>query len=139
MNYNDYLLKCNVLTEEEFNTIISLFPRVNDEDVDIDEYSGRDYDDLCKEICNAFLIQFDYAYCDSVDYINRTLVIEDVNTFEDLEEIKKTLSKWTIKNYDLLKKEITEYKDDFDRDSLIETIKGFSTKKLKQIVDQYDD
>jgi len=138
MNYNDYLKKCSVLTESEFNDVISLFPEVDEVDVNIDEYTGNDLDNICVEICNGFLADnFWHAYCDTADYANRTLVIEDVNSLKDLEEIKNALSKWTITNYDELVEEIEENDPDSERNSLIEKIRSLSIEKLRGIVEMY--
>jgi hypothetical protein len=114
ITYKDLLKKCNVISEEDFNKIIDSLPEFDDLESIPDL---TDFDDVVLVFIEEILSRlFDYVYPDSIDFDNLELELGDVQSVEDLEEIKSTFSNWTITNYDECLEEIKEIEEDQAKD-----------------------
>lgn len=137
--YEQFLDKAGVISEESFNEIIDSLPDFDIDDADFSNlYDFSSKNEILESIFSVILNQWNYVYVDNLDFDSKTVELDDVETIEDLEEIKNTLSKWTISNYEDLKESINEKNEENDEKSLlISLIMDLDINKLKEIVDKY--
>ena len=137
--YEQFLDKAGVISKESFNEIINSLPDFDIDDADFSNlYDFSSKNEILESIFSVILNQWNYVYVDNLDFDSKTVELDDVETIEDLEEIKNTLSKWTISNYEDLKKSINEENKENDEKSLlISLIMDLDINKLKEIVDKY--
>ena len=137
--YEQFLDKAGVISEESFDEIIDSLPDFDIDDADFSNlYDFSSKNEILESIFSVILNQWNYVYVDNLDFDSKTVELDDVETIEDLEEIKNTLSKWTISNYEDLKKSINEENKENDEKSLlISLIMDLDINKLKEIVDKY--
>ena len=143
--YKEFLEKLEIISEDEFNKMLCLFP----EDLDISNYSfddlySDDYGDIdqvATSIINNILLEdFSYSWCDSVNVTNKSLELNDVQDLRDLEEIVNgPLCEWNIVNYEDLKKSIledeSEDKEDITRNKILSYIQTFDSENLNKVLD----
>ena len=113
--YQEFLDAIGIISENDFNEIIDSLPNFNiDESIsrDIDFYDLSSLDSVSSIIINEILKNWDYCYAEDVDFIDKTFELNDVDSLEDLKEIKNTFPKWTIINYDDLKSQIEEERNE---------------------------
>ena len=137
--YEKFLDKAGVISEESFNEIIDSLPDFDIDDADFsDLYDFSSKNEILESIFSVILNQWNYVYVDNLDFDSKTIELDDVETIEDLEEIKNTLSKWTISNYEDLKESIDKESEENDEKSLlISLIMDLDINKLKEIVNKY--
>lgn len=128
--YEQFLEACNVMSEQEFNEVIDSLPV---EEIDpIQCFEGlddlSDQDELSRTIIDNILYDWHYVFCDTANFNSKTFELEDVDSLEDLEEIKNKFKGWTISNYDELKEDLEKEeqlsKEEEEFDNLINTIKS---------------
>lgn len=128
--YEQFLKACNVMSEQEFNEVINSLPV---EEIDLIQcFEGlddlSDQDELSRTIIDNILYDWHYVFCDTANFNNKTFELEDVDSLEDLEEIKNKFKGWTISNYDELKEAMEEEeklsKEEKEFDNLINIIKS---------------
>jgi hypothetical protein len=115
--YQEFLNKANIISEDLFNDIIKTLPDFDMEDAEMDnllDYNSQD--EIAAEIIATILQRWNYATCENVDFERRIFDVCDVDSREDLEEIKSTFSNWTITNYDECLEEIKEIEEDQTKD-----------------------
>lgn len=137
ITYKDLLKKCNIISEEDFNKIIDSLPEFDDLESIPDL---TDFDDVVLVFIEEILSRlFDYVYPDSIDFDNLELELGDVQSIEDLEEIKKLFSKWEITNYEELKSDLEkEVEEEKDYNTLINIIRSnASLEDLEKIIKEY--
>lgn len=136
ITYKDLLKKCDVISEEDFNKIIDSLPEFDDLESIPDL---TDFDDVVLVFIEEILSRFDYVYPDSVDFDNLELELGDVQSVEDLEEIKKLFSKWEITNYEELKSDLEqEAEKEKDFNTLMNIIRNnASLEDLEKIIKEY--
>lgn len=137
--YEQFLDKAGVISEESFNEIIDSLPDFDIDDADFSNlYDFSSKNEILESIFSVILNQWNYVYVDNLDFDSKTIELDDVETIEDLEEIKNTLSKWTISNYEDLKESINEgNKENDEKSLLISLIMDLDINKLKEIVNKY--
>ena len=111
--YQEFLDKANIISEDLFNDIIKTLPDFNMEDAEMNnlfEYDSQG--EIAAEIIATILQKWNYVTCENVNFEQRTFDVCDVNSKEDLEEIKSTFSDWTITNYDECLEELKEMEED---------------------------
>ena len=116
--YKKYLEGINVLQEEEFNKILEILPTdlldqaftnlKNDGTLYGYFDSTSDIDDVASDLVNLILQDIKYVYCEDFTISEASMYISDVDSLEDLEEIKNRFPKITISNYNDLKEWIFE-------------------------------
>lgn len=107
--YKQFLAAFGVISEEEFTKVINSLPDVNIDEVFSEQYSEyNNLDDIAYNIIASILDNWNSVYPDNVDFNNKIFELNDVNSVDDLEEIKDTFKGWTISNYDELKEELLE-------------------------------
>jgi hypothetical protein len=115
--YQEFLNKANIISEDLFNDIIKTLPDFNMEDAEMDNlFDYNSQNEIAAEIIATILQNWNYVTCENVDFERRTFDICDVDSREDLEEIKSTFSNWTITNYDECLEEIKEIEEDQAKD-----------------------
>jgi hypothetical protein len=115
--YQEFLNKANIISEDLFNDIIKTLPDFNMEDAEMDNlFDYNSQDEIAAEIIATILQNWNYVTCENVDFERRTFDVCDVDSREDLEEIKSTFSNWTITNYDECLEEIKEIEEDQAKD-----------------------
>ena len=116
--YKKYLEGINVLQEEEFNKILEILPTdlldqaftnlKNDGTLYGCFDSTSDIDDVASDLVNLILQDIKYVYCEDFTISEASMYISDVDSLEDLKEIKNRFPKITISNYNDLKEWIFE-------------------------------
>ena len=107
MTYKELLNKLEIISEEEFNSLVNSLPdNYDSSDLEIDLYDVQSIDGLAIKIIDEILKNWTMCWCDDANVEKRTTEIYDVQSIYDLEEIAETLKGWTISNYDELVDEI---------------------------------
>ena len=145
VTYKEFLELYNIISEEQFNELIKSLP-----DFDLESHTTIiDTDDLTSIetiteviLTNCILEDFSFVYAEVKSFENKELEIWDVQSLEDLEEIKNLLNKWTISNYDDIKQELLEEKQNTSEyneklDLFESIINNISVEQVKQIVNDY--
>jgi len=135
--YQQFLNEIEVISEDLFNEIIDSLPEVDIDLIDFDLYDPGSMDEIAQTIINYILGDWPNVYVDNIDFENKTFELDDINSLEDLEEIKKHFSKWTISNYeDIVEAIKQENKEENLLDSLIGIIRNrASIEQLQNFVD----
>lgn len=145
VTYKEFLEKTNAISESDFDEVASLFPSVNIDLLDVQDYDPLycDKDDLSRFFVAAILEDYRYVYIDELSFEDKTLTLEDVDTLDDLKSIKSILSDWTITNYNELEKCILEEEEENSEHAnkmkfISEFIDEIPMKDLKEFVSKYD-
>ena len=148
VTYKEFLEKTNAISESDFDEVASLFPSVNIDLLDVQDYDPLycDKDDLAKFFITAILEDYNYVYVDELSFEDKTLTLEDVYNLEDLKSIKEEFSDWTITNYNELEKCLLEEEEENKKDSehinkmelISEFIDNIPMEDLKEFVSKYD-
>lgn len=141
--YEQFLDSCNIIPECNFNEIIESLPEVDLDKVYFDSLYDLDVeDDIAKVIIDAILSNWQYAYCETADFENRTFELSDIESLEDLEEIKDYFcenSEWHIENYEDLKEELEQENKNINKQKLLDIISSNATlSDLEKIIKEYD-
>ena len=141
--YEQFLENCNIISEDKFIEIVESLPEVDLDKADFESLYYLDVeDDIAKAIIDVIVADWQYAYCEIADFENKTFELSDIESLEDLEEIRDYFSKysdWTIENYDDLKEELEkENKQTDDKEKLLYMISSNATlSDLEKIVKEY--
>ena len=138
--YQQFLESIGVITEDLFNEVIDSLPEIDIDLVNFELDEADSSNAIAIQIITYILQDWDYVYVDDIDFKHKTFLLEDVNSLEDLEEIKNTFTKWTITNYDdiveQLKEEEKESEEDKEFESLLNEIRyKANVEQLKKFVD----
>ena len=150
ITYKEFLGQFGIINEEDFNNIIKSLPdngegiEVGDTDLYINDLN--DVDEVCKQLLNLYLGDFDGAYIGDVNYSKETILLLDVESLKDLETIRELFSNWTIENYDELVEDIKELEANkpeveilCDKIRLIRPLlNNLSLEEVKNIVKTYE-
>lgn len=145
ITYNEFLEKCNVISEEDFNRLIFSLPQYDYSDLNSPDIT--DIDDVATAFIECVLNDFDWVYVDSIDANKLEFELGDIRFIEDLEEIKKLFPKWTITNYDKLKSELEKELEEEEKESDIRDkfdicmsiiLKNASLEDLEKIIKDYN-
>lgn len=134
--YQEFLDNLGIICEEDFNSVIDSLPEEDISNIDFN------YDDSCDDIANNIINQilsnWSYCYTEDVDFENKTFILQDVDSLEDLEEISKTFYKWTISNYEELVSIIKNTNDEeIEFDKLLIKIRNNATiEQLRNFANQ---
>lgn len=139
--YQKFLENIGVISEDLFNNIIDSLPEIDNIDsicFELDDAISSD--SMASQIIAHILQNWDYVYVYDLDSDNKMFSLDDVQSLDDLKEIKETFSKWTIANYDdiveQLKEEENEDKTSKEFESLIKTIRYNATiEQLREFAD----
>ena len=126
--YQEFLNNVGVIPEDLFNDIIDSLPNIDIANIDFsDLYELGSCDEISEYIISYKLNDWICCYSENINFENKTFELYDVESLEDLEEIKNFFSKWTITNYDELKETITESEEESKKldkiDELIQEIR----------------
>ncbi len=142
MDYKKLLAKVGIISEEEFNDIISNCPKIQDEkkfieNIDTDAAYHPD-DFTCAVIANWLSDNTEYAWIDYADYENKIISIYDYDSQDEAEFVKKTLESfgWNITNFQEEIDNMQDNQDEMDRDYCISKLKKLSVEQLKDICDK---
>lgn len=141
--YEQFLENCNIISEDKFIEIVESLPEVDLDKADFESLYYLDVeDDIAKAIIDVIVADWQYAYCEIADFENKTFELSDIESLEDLEEIRDYFSKysdWTIENYDDLKEELEqESKQTDNKEKLLYMISSNATlSDLEKIVKEY--
>lgn len=149
VTYKELLKHYDIISEEQFNELIKSLP---DFDLENHTITVIDIDDLTSIqgltesiLTNCILSDFEFVYAEVISFENKELELWDVQSLEDLEEIKNLLNKWTISNYDDIKQELLEEEQNDKKaseynkklDLFKSVINNISIEQVKQIVNDY--
>lgn len=138
--YQQFLESIGVISEDLFNKVIDSLPEIDIDLVNFELDEADSPNDIAIQIISYILQDWDYAYVDDLDFEDKTFSLDDVDSLEDLEEIKNKFTKWTITNYDdiveQLKEEEKESEEDKEFESLLNEIRyKANVEQLKKFVD----
>jgi hypothetical protein len=142
--YKQYLDKIGVISEEKFNQVSDMFPDVDISLLDIYDHSCTQ-SEVAKAFIDVILEDFNYVYSEDIDVETKTIDLWDVQSMEELKEIEKKLSGWTIANYDELVEEIQKSEKEYQADAehhkkvsmLMKIADNISVDEIKEIADKY--
>ena len=127
--YQEFLNSARIIPEDLFNEIVNSLPNIDIADIDFsDLYELDSCDEISEYIINYKLNDWNYCYSENTNFENKTFELNDVEFSEDLEEIKNFFNKWTIANYEELKRDIEEKEKECEEektfDKLIDIIES---------------
>ena len=138
--YQQFLESIGVIPEDSFNEVINSLPEVDIDLIDFELDEADSLDNIAEQIITYILQDWAFVYIENVDFENKTFSLEDVDSLEDLEEIKNTFTKWTITNYDdiveQLKEEEKESEEDKEFKSFLNEIRyKANVEQLRKFID----
>ena len=142
ITYDEFLNKMGVVSEAEFNSLVSSLPECDIFEVDFSLYDCEYLVDVATKIIEAILTKWNDCWVDTINLERHEITIFDVESVEDLNEIVETFKGWTILNYDEIKSEIES--DEISRTERNEKMNFFesvidniSLKELKKLLYDY--
>ena len=148
--YQEFLKKIGIISEEEFNKVASSFPTIDIEllntyDYDLDEL--RFYNKIATMFIEVILQEYAYVYVEDIDFDSKEISLGDIQSLEDLNNIQKELSNWTISNYEELKEDLLEAEQEDKNDKeycskinlINKVINNVPIEDLKEFVEKYVD
>lgn len=143
--YEQFLKKVEVLSREEFNKIVDLFPDVNIDSLDMYDYRCSPTE-VAEAFATVYLEEFDYVWVKDIDIEHKIINICDVQSLEDLRKIKEKFSGWEIGNYKELLEAIKEIEYDnesneeyFEKVRILSALANkLSIEEIKEISNKYD-
>lgn len=141
--YEQFLENCNIISEDKFIEVVESLPEADLDKADFESLYYLDVeDDIAKAIIDVIVADWQYAYCEIADFENKTFELSDIESLEDLEEIRDYFSKysdWIIENYDDLKEELEqENKQTDNKEKLLYIISSNATlSDLEKIIKEY--
>jgi len=143
--YQQFLEKICVISEDEFDEIVKEFPDIDISLLELNSYDDNTVDDVARAFVEVILRDYDYAYPDELDFEDRTISIEDIESLEDLESIKQKLSNWNITNYGELREYFLEEEKANEKDAehqkkmnlITNTIDNIPIEDLKEFIEKY--
>ena len=144
ITYQEFLENIGIISEDDFNEVVESLPDTDIDLVSFDQY--EDQDSLACSILGSFLINnYNSVYLYGIDFYRKELTLEDVNSLEDLEELKETLTGWTITNYDALKKILEERERENEKYRLINKkhkllnslAESLTLEQIQEIIEKY--
>ena len=143
--YQLFLEQIEVIPEDLFMDVVNSFPEFNIEEVDFDECDSQDY--IAKSILDYLLADgWSYAFADYINFENKEFEVLDVDSLEDLEEIRENFPKWSIVNYDDIKDTLEKEEKEKEKENefrkkmtlFTELAEKISLEQVENIVNNYD-
>lgn len=142
MDYKKLLTKVGIISEEEFNDIISNCPKIQDEEtfmLNIDIDCITDINDFTSSIIDDWLSDnTKYAWGEDINFKNKTLFIYDYDSLDEAELVKNILESygWKILNFQEEIENIENENDNRIKNNYLEKLSKLSTEDLKDICDK---
>lgn len=147
MKYKEFLEFANIISEKDYNEVLSVLPNIEYDEYDLDcPFDLDSKEQIADMFIRAMLNNWNSCYLDTLDYKTKTVCLCDIESLEDLEEIKNKLYPWVICNYEDLKEDLLEdleeklqKKVDNKRASLVAQLcKLVSVEELETLVKEYE-
>lgn len=115
--YLKFLSNCNIISEENFVSILNQIPNIDWDcfdwrELDIDEYD--DIGNIASEFISVGILnpETKYAHVDGLDLEEKTIELWDISDKEELDKLNNIFTKngWTIDNYSEIKESLEEQK-----------------------------
>lgn len=143
--YQQFLEKICVISEDQFNEIVKEFPDIDISLLELDSYDDNTVDDVARAFVEVILRDYYCAYPDELDFEDRTISFEDVESLEDLESIKQRFSNWNITNYDELREYLLQEEEENRKNTehqkkmilIADTIDNIPIEDLKEFIEKY--
>jgi hypothetical protein len=143
--YQQFLEKICVISEDQFNEIVKEFPDVDISLLELDSYDDNTVDDVARAFVEVILRDYDYVYPDELDFEDKTISFEDIESLEDLKSIKQRFSNWNITNYDELKEYLLQEEEENKKNAehqnkmnfIADTIDNIPIEDLKEFIEKY--
>lgn len=143
MKYDEFLRVTAIMPEEEFHEIVDTLPEISinefEESLRDDSYNMDSQYDLASVIINAILKRYTaYAYVDSLDLDSKYAHVDDIESIEELCNVRKAFlhTNWEIDSDD--EEEIEKAKrieaEESARNKCLKVINNLPTEKLKEII-----
>lgn len=140
-DYEYFLESVGVIDENSFYEVLHSFPKIDDiKGIDFsDTYDLESKDEISQCIINSILSNFPFVYCTDINFEEKTFELDDCDSLEDLENIKKLFSEsnWKLSNYDEVKQDLIDteiddenYKKTVMLRSIVDSIPFSEVKKL---------
>lgn len=140
--YKQFLAGLNILSEDEFKEVLEQFPGI-----EIDFSTLRpEYNVTQEELAfyifeNVVFNRWNGIFVEDTYWDNKLVILWDVQSIQDLEEIKATFPMWTIENYNEIienikekEKESKESQNRLQKDKLLNCLKQLSCEQLEKII-----
>lgn len=146
MDYKEFLSFADIISEEDYNKVLSILPNIEYDEFDLDcPYDLNSKGEIAEMFIKAMLCNWNTCYIESLDLETKTICLCDIESLEDLEEIKNKLDPWVISNYEDLKSDLLEEleeelqkKVDNKKASLVAQLcKVVSIEELETLVKEY--
>jgi len=143
--YQQFLEKICVISEDQFNEIVKEFPDIDISLLELDSYDDNTVDDVARAFVEVILRDYYYAYPDELDFEDRTISFEDVESLEDLESIKQRFSNWNITNYDELREYLLQEEEENRKNTehqnkmilIADAVDNIPIEDLKEFIEKY--
>ena len=139
--YQEFLNNAGIISEDLFNEIVNSLPEYDTNKADFSNLFMLDsQDEIASEIIATILFNWPCFTCENVDFERRTFDLVDGSSLEDLEEIKKAFSKWTINNYEECKEWFLDEKEDEEKTEFLRNydFSNVPLKDLKEFLKKYE-
>ena len=145
--YKQFLAGLNILSEDEFKEVLEQFPGI---EIDFSTLKLEDYDITQEGLAyyifeNVLSSRWNRVSIEDTYWDNKLVILWDVQSIQDLEEIKATFPMWTIENYDEIienikeqEKESKEIQNRLQKDKLLNCLKQLSYEQLEKIIEAND-
>lgn len=109
--------------------------------------SQNSSDNVSFHLINGMIISpyTSYAWIDHIDLDDKTIELEDIDTFDELKTVKDLLYPWTIKNYSVIYHDLIEscdYDDlpeeEREKKDILERILELPIETIKQFIKDYE-
>lgn len=143
--YLKFLSNCNIISEEDFISIINQIPNIDWDhfdwdEIDIDEYN--DMENIASEFISIGIIdpETKYAFIDSLDLEGKTIEIWDISDKNELDKLNNVFTKngWTISNYSEIEESLEEQKVNTSRFKAISILNNFSEEELTKFIKDHE-
>ena len=137
--YQQFLESICVIPEDSFNEVINSLPEVDIDLIDFELDEADSLDNIAEQIITYILQDWAFVYIENVDFENKKFSLEDVDSLEELEEIKNTFTKCNITHKEdivkQLKNEEKESEEDKEFESLLNKIRyKANIEQLKKFI-----
>lgn len=140
--YLKFLSNCNIISEEDFMSMLNQIPDIDWDCFDWDEFDIDEYDDI-ENIASEFIYvgilnpETKYAYVDGLDLEEKTIELWDISDKEELDKLNNIFTKsgWTISNYSEIKESLEERKV---KSIAISILNNFSEEELTKFIKDHE-
>ena len=141
MKYEEVLTNLGLISEKEFNEVLSNCPPVHGYIDGLDFDTLTDISAVSSVILDHWLENIsDKAWCDMINFKDKTLYVYNFSSLDEASLIKSTLENygWTILNFEEELAELSEKNASIMKDFYLKRLKELSVNQLEKLFKDYD-